>query len=163
MRAWVAFWVLGMSLQGVAPSTWAADAVEVLLSPDRQGVEVDRRMLLAIYAGRVSSWPDGRPIRVFTFPDDHPLHAQFCRQLLSTYPYVLRNAWDKLVYTGTGFAPTMVTSEAEMRRRIQNTAGAIGYASEASRPDAAEPQSKTGESSRALARGLLVLQQGVQP
>lgn len=105
----------------------AEPSLRVITSPDRSGQSVDRKLLLSIYIGRVSTWPDGRPISVFTLPDAHPLHVQFCRQLLGTYPYVLRNAWDKLVYTGTGFTPTIVASEEEMRKRVENTPGAIGY------------------------------------
>jgi ABC-type phosphate transport system substrate-binding protein len=104
-----------------------AQDVQVILAPDREATVPDRRLLLSIYIGRVTLWPDGRPVRVFTLADDQSLHERFCRQMLGTYPYVLRNAWDKLVYTGTGFAPTVVANENEMRRRVQSTPGAIGY------------------------------------
>lgn len=111
------------------PSATASDEpdVRVITSADRSGEVVDRKLLLSIYIGRIGNWPDGKPITVFTLPDAHPLHTQFCRQLLGTYPYVLRNAWDKLVYTGTGFTPTPVRSEEEMSRRIASTPNAIGY------------------------------------
>lgn len=105
----------------------AQQDVRVILSPERAPLTPERRLLLSIYIGRVTLWPDGQPIRVFTLADDQPLHERFCRELLGTYPYVLRNAWDKLVYTGTGFAPTVVADEREMRRRVQSTPGAIGY------------------------------------
>ncbi len=111
----------------LAASAVGAQDVQVILAPDREATVPDRRLLLSIYIGRVTLWPDGRPIRVFTLADDQTLHERFCRQLLGTYPYVLRGAWDKLVYTGTGFAPTVVANEREMRRHVLNTPGAIGY------------------------------------
>jgi hypothetical protein len=43
------------------------------------------------------------------------------------YSYVLRRAWDRMVFTGTGFAPTVVQSEREMIERVRSTPGAIGY------------------------------------
>ncbi len=46
------------------------------------------------------------------------------------YSYVLRAAWDRMVFTGTGLAPTVVRSEEEMRRRVRETPGAIGYVSD---------------------------------
>jgi len=109
----------------------AADppAVEIITSADRNGAVVDRSLLRAAFTMRLRQWPDGRPLRVFVLPDGHPLHDRFCRELLGTYPYVLRNAWDRMVYTGTGFAPVTVSSEEEMRRRVQTTPGAIGYIS----------------------------------
>ncbi|MEQ1440610.1 hypothetical protein AAG565_14725 [Fontimonas sp. SYSU GA230001] len=111
------------------PAPAADPDVQIILSSDHDGVQVDRKLLLSVYIGRVTTWPDGKPIRVFTLADDHPLHVQFARQMLGTYPYVLRNAWNKLVYTGTGFAPTTVSNEQEMRRRVSETPGAIGYVS----------------------------------
>jgi hypothetical protein len=66
---------------------------------------------------------------VFVLPDGDPLHVEFCREQLGTFPYVLRATWDRLVYTGTGIAPEVVANEKEMRRRVAMTRGAIGYVS----------------------------------
>jgi ABC-type phosphate transport system substrate-binding protein len=112
---------------GMSAPAVAEPAVQVILSSDHSEVQVDRKLLLSVYIGRITTWPDGKPIRVFTLADDNPVHVQFTRQMLGTYPYVLRNAWNKLVYTGTGFAPTTVANEQEMRRRVSETPGAIGY------------------------------------
>lgn len=104
-----------------------AGGVEVITNPDHAAVTLDRSLLRAVFTMRMRQWPDGRPLRVFVFADDHPLHDRFSRELLGTYPYVLRNAWDRVVYTGTGLAPVVVNSEDEMRRRVLGTPGAIGY------------------------------------
>lgn len=106
----------------------AADT-QVILSPDRANAPVSRDVLRAIFTTRLRQWPDGTPIRVFVLPDDHPLHDQFCREHLGMYPYVLREIWDRLQFTGTGLAPTQVYSENEMRSRVRSTPGAIGYVS----------------------------------
>ena len=120
--------LLFLLLLNAAP---AADppAIEIITSADRSGMVADRALLRAAFTMRLRQWPDGKPLRVFVLPDNHPLHDRFCRELLGTYPYVLRNAWDRMVYTGTGFAPVTVSSEEEMRRRVQATPGAIGYIS----------------------------------
>jgi hypothetical protein len=76
---------------------------------------------------RVREWPDGSPIRVFVLPDDNPLSDTFYRERLGMYSYVLRRAWDRMVFTGTGFAPTVVRSEQEMIERVRSTPGAIGF------------------------------------
>lgn len=118
-------WPLTGAALGAAPPS-----VEILTSADRVGASpLDRALLRAAFTMRLRQWPDGRPMRVFVLPDNHPLHDRFCRELLGTYPYVLRTAWDRMVYTGTGFAPVVVSSEDEMRRRVQATPGAIGYVS----------------------------------
>ncbi|WP_295447149.1 hypothetical protein [uncultured Thiodictyon sp.] len=80
---------------------------------------------------RLQQWPNGRPIRVFVLPDDDPLHIAFVKNILGLFPYQLRSAWDRQVFSGTGQAPTKVASEAEMLQRIATIPDAIGYASAA--------------------------------
>lgn len=101
--------------------------LEVIVSPSLKSVELDRSLLRAVFTMRLRKWPDGSPIRVFVLPDDNPLSDRFYREQLGMYSYVLRRAWDRMVFTGTGFAPTVVQSEEEMRERVRSTAGAIGF------------------------------------
>jgi len=122
---WPLLSLLLLLLAQQAPAV--AGSVEVITHPDHGSVSIDRSLLRAMFTMRVRQWPDGRPLRVFVFADDHPLHDRFSRELLGTYPYVLRTVWDRMVYTGTGLAPVVVASEDEMRRRVQATPGAIGY------------------------------------
>ena len=125
----LAHWGLAACLAllcAVAPLQ-AEEVIKVITNADEANTKVDRDMLRAIYLIRVQHWPDGRPIRVFVLPDDDPLHDRFAREVLATYPYVLRSTWDRIVFTGTGLAPIMVKSEQEMRERVMTTPGAIGY------------------------------------
>lgn len=116
---------LVLALHGIA----AAGTVEIITSEDHPGVSMDRSRIRAIFSVRLRQWPDGSPVRVFVLPDGDPLHLRFCREQLGTFPYVLRASWDRLVYTGTGIAPEIVSSEREMRERVASTRGAIGYIS----------------------------------
>ena len=106
-----------------------AQSVQILVNPDQASVPLDRDLLRAIFTMRLRSWPNGPPVRVFVLPDSDPLSDQFYREQLGMYSYILRAAWDRMVFTGTGFAPTIVRSEEEMRERVRKTPGAIGYAS----------------------------------
>jgi ABC-type phosphate transport system substrate-binding protein len=118
----------------------ADDTVEVITHSDRAGILIERPLLRSIFTMRIRQWPDGTPTRVFVLADDSSVHDRFCREQLGTYPYVLRQTWDRLVYTGTGFAPTQVRSEEEMRQRVLVTPGAIGYLGPA--PAGATPPSQ---------------------
>jgi hypothetical protein len=112
----------------IAPVGMAtAPSVEVLVNPSQEHVSLDRDLLRGIFSMRVREWPDGQPIRVFVLPDDNAVTDLFDRENLGIYPYVLRAAWDRMVFTGTGLAPTVVKTEQEMRERIRTTPGAIGY------------------------------------
>jgi hypothetical protein len=104
-----------------------AGSVDIIVSPDQAGTPIDRTLLRAIFTMRLRQWPDGTPVRVFVLPDHDAVTDLFCREQLGTYPYVMRATWDRVVFTGTGLAPTVVGSEREMRARIGITHGAIGY------------------------------------
>ena len=113
----------------LAVQTASAGTVEVITSPDLSDVDLSRPALRSIFTMRQREWPNGTPVRVFVLPDSHPSHDQFCREQLGIYPYVLRSLWDRMVFAGTGLAPTVVNSEQEMRNKVQSTQGAIGYVS----------------------------------
>jgi hypothetical protein len=106
-----------------------AQSAQIILGPGLEDVMVDRDLLRAIFTMRLRAWPEGPPIRVFVLPDSDPLSDRFYREQLGMYSYMLRAAWDRMVFTGTGFAPTIVRSEEEMRERVSRTPGAIGYVS----------------------------------
>jgi len=81
----------------------------------------------AIFSMRLRRWPNGTPVVVFVMKSDSPIHAEFCKAVLNIYPHQLQAAWDRMVYSGTGKAPTVVNTEEEMRALVAATPGAIGY------------------------------------
>lgn len=73
-------------------------------------------------------WSDtGRSVKVFVLPSRHPLHKQFAKQKIGSFPHVLNAIWDRHVYSGSGQRPTEVKDEREMQEAISTTQGAIGY------------------------------------
>jgi hypothetical protein len=124
LTAWL---VLGLLCFLCLPANAMAGSVDILISPDQAKNHLDRTLLRAIFAMRLRQWPDGTAVHVFVLPDHDAATDRFCREQLGTYPYVMRDTWDRMVFTGTGLAPTVVASEQEMRERIRSTPGAIGY------------------------------------
>lgn len=118
--------LLLLMLSATTPAEETA-TVQVIVSPALAAVPLDRSLLRAVFTMRVRQWPDGSPVRVFVLPDDNPLSDRFYREQLGMYSYVLRNAWDRMVFTGTGLAPTVVSSEKEMNELVRTTPGAIGF------------------------------------
>lgn len=78
---------------------------------------------------RLTEWPNGTPVRVFVLPDNNSRHIRVSKTVLGLYPYQLRRAWDRQVFSGTGQAPTTLSDEHEMLERVASTPGAIGYSS----------------------------------
>jgi ABC-type phosphate transport system substrate-binding protein len=112
-----------------APNLARAEEAEIIVNPALADVPLDRDLLRAIFTMRLRAWPNGPRIHVFVLPDSNPLSDQFYREELGIYAYMLRAAWDRMVFTGTGQAPTIVQTEEEMRARVRSTPGAIGFVS----------------------------------
>lgn len=88
---------------------------------------ISRYTLLSIFSMRLRSWPDGQEIRVFVLPDQYPANDSFIKQELGIFPYQLKNIWDRLVFSGAGQAPVIVSSPQEMLQKVRSVPGAIGY------------------------------------
>jgi len=108
-----------------------AEVYAVAVNPSISEQTISRNALRAILGMRLQVWPDGNPIKVFVLPDDDPIHTGFSKEVINVFPYQLRAAWDRLVFSGTGQAPIEVRTEEEMRIKIAATPGAIGYLREA--------------------------------
>jgi len=103
------------------------NAQELVVHPSVIQQEISRNTLRAIFGMRLRKWPDGRAIKVFVLKDDAPHHIEFSKSILHMFPYQLRRAWDRQVYSGTGQSPNEVTSLKEMLEKLANTPGAVGY------------------------------------
>jgi ABC-type phosphate transport system substrate-binding protein len=116
--------LLGIIYADIARAT---EPYEIVTNPGVNEKTLSKSSLRAIFGMRLHTWPDGTAVRVFVMPDDAPLHAAFSKEKLNVFPYQLRSAWDRLVFSGTGQAPGTVTSPEEMLAKIASTPGAIGY------------------------------------
>lgn len=119
-----AYLLLGVIYAGIAGAT---EPYEIVTYPGVKEKTLSKSSLRAIFGMRLHTWPDGTAIRVFVMPDDAPLHAAFSKEKLNVFPYQLRSAWDRLVFSGTGQAPDTVNSVEEMLAKVASTPGAIGY------------------------------------
>lgn len=102
-------------------------AVEIISHPDVTARELSVSTARAMFGMRQTVWPDGTPVRVFVLPEQNSLHGSFCKEILNLYPYQLSQSWNRLVYSGTGQAPTIVASEQDMLAKVAAIPGAIGY------------------------------------
>lgn len=117
-----------LMLAALCLSTAQAEGnVGVIVNAANPVGELNRTTVRSIFSMRVRQWPDGTPITVFVLPDRDEQHRRFCTEVLRVYPYVLRDTWDRLVFTGTGQAPVQVASAKELERMVGLVRGAIGY------------------------------------
>lgn len=128
-RGWLSGSYVVLSLL-IACSLWTGNsqAVELIAHPSVRSKTISTNEARSLFYMRNREWPDGTPVTVFVFKDEHPLHRQFSKQRLHLFPYRLRRVWDRHLFSGTGRIPEVVEDRAEMISRIASTPGAIGYA-----------------------------------
>ncbi len=104
-----------------------AQADFVIVNPDVEIDAITSQNLRSIFTMRASRWGNGRPVHVFTLPDRHPIHRNFVKTHLQMFPYQLRIIWDRSVFSGSGYPPSLVPSPQEMIDNVRTKSGAIGY------------------------------------
>jgi ABC-type phosphate transport system substrate-binding protein len=104
-----------------------ASEVVMVVNPSVPMQSVTRSFAQAMFGMRVPQWPGDGDTKIYVLPDRHPLHEEFCKKVLDIFPYQLRLAWERQVFSGTGQAPIEVASEEEMLERVASTPGSIGY------------------------------------
>ncbi len=126
--AWLCLLTGLLSLPAAAEGPAAGPVpVEVIAHPSVDESFLNRSYLRSVFTLRVRTWPNGEPVRIFVMADADDVHSRFAREVLGTYPYVLRRTWDRSMFTGTGLVPERVDNLEEMRRRVLTTPGAVGY------------------------------------
>jgi len=106
-----------------------AYATDIVVNQSVPESEYSLNKTRAIFTMRQRFWSNGEKIRVFTLVDKHSLHKSFTKNKLHMFPHQLRRVWDRMVFSGTGQAPTVVQTEEEMLGKIAITPNAIGYLS----------------------------------
>ncbi len=116
---------VGAALCCVSLHAWPQD---LIAHRDADVETLTRNEARLFFTMRLKNWPNGTLVKVFVLPDNNALHNRFSNEVLGLYPYQLRRVWDRQIFSGTGQAPTTVSSEQEMLDRVATTPGAIGYA-----------------------------------
>lgn len=101
--------------------------IVLAVNPSIAQNHISRSFSRQIFSMKAKQWADGSPVVVFVLPDRNTQHLIFAKEILETFPYKLRSAWDRQVFSGTGQAPREVADIEQMRMNIANTPGAIGY------------------------------------
>ena len=123
----ICFCVLLSCFLFVTAEVQAHEHYHIVTHSDVSEKSVSVNVLRAIFSMRLRNWSDGSLIKVFVLADNDDLHHDFSKERLNVFPYQLRLAWDRLVFSGTGQAPVSVSSYEEMLAMVAGTPGAIGY------------------------------------
>tara|TARA_A200000159_G_scaffold164804_2_gene196420 strand:- start:301 stop:768 length:468 start_codon:yes stop_codon:yes gene_type:complete len=122
LLVWIgAFWT------ATARAETPAQPIAVVVNQSVDITTLTPAQLRMIFAGRTQFWPDGSRISVFVLSSQSDVHQRFCRDLLNIYPYQLERIWQRVVYSGQGEAPEIISTTQALQDIIGQTPGAIGY------------------------------------
>lgn len=120
-------WLLFGALLTLAQAAFATP--KIVLNESVEFTNLDSAYLNQIFAMQIRKWPSGQAIQVFILPSTSSLHRKFVIDRLKIQAHQLDRIWNRMLFTGTGKAPTVVDSEDAMLQMIQTTPGAVGYVS----------------------------------
>ena len=121
-----------LSLAGLSPLTAQSGNstdVVVIVHPNSTVETLSQASLRAIFGMRNRTWQGGQSVKVFVYEDKDPIHIEFTKNTLKTFPYNLRRIWERRIYSGTGQSPTTLSTQDEMVEMVSKTENAIGYIS----------------------------------
>ena len=108
-------------------------ATEVVVNKSVSTSGYSKADIRAIFTMQKRRWSNNKQIKVYTLPDNNPLHKDFVKNNLNMLTYHVRKVWDRMTFSGTGTAPVELESEQDMIDKIATTPDSIGYIN--SRPD----------------------------
>jgi ABC-type phosphate transport system substrate-binding protein len=103
-----------------------ADVVAVV-STRSPVTALSKNQLLDIFLGRANRYPDGTPASPIDQAEGSPLRDEFYIKVAGQTAAQMLAYWSKIIFTGRGQPPPTVSNDAEMKKRIRDITGAIGY------------------------------------
>ncbi len=119
----VTLW-MGMGIFGEVE----VEAVGIVVNQANSVSTINSRILMEIYLGKRTLWPDGRAIRLAVLKEGK-VHEKFLKEVVKKNPSQFALHWQGATFTGTGVAPKEFSTEEEMRTFVSANPGAVGYIS----------------------------------
>ena len=94
------------------PACAFAGTAVIVNSDNSSGIDIDT--VKKIYLGKAKAFPDGSRAIPLTFEQGNPVRDAFNMNILGKSESQYSAFWSKLVFTGRGTPPEMISSEDEM-------------------------------------------------
>ena len=120
--------LMGAALFGLAAVPGRAAEIKVVANASIAGSSVSSDDLKRVFLATKTILSDGSHVEPVLLKSG-PAHEAFIKQYLGKTAAALESYYRGLVFTGRGFMPKTVASEAELVDLVSKTKGAIGYVS----------------------------------
>lgn len=105
-----------------------ADIV-VIVNPANQDA-ISKADVRRMYMGKTSQFPNGSKVKAVNYDAENTIRHAFDKALLKRDSAQIQALWAKLVFTGQGVPPSVLSSSQEALEFVKANPDAIGYVSE---------------------------------
>jgi ABC-type phosphate transport system substrate-binding protein len=113
-----------LSLIGASYSALAD--IAVVVHPNNSNA-LDESSISRLFLGKSQSFPDGSSAKPVNQEDSAAITDDFNDKVLNKSAAQLKAYWSKLVFTGKGIPPEVVSSDADVIKLVASDPNAIGY------------------------------------
>jgi ABC-type phosphate transport system substrate-binding protein len=115
-----------------APAEEPADFV-VIASPGRHEVSLRREELSRIFLRKQTLWPEGGEVEPVDQLPDHGIREHFTKFVHQRQLKSILYFWQQQIFSGRGYPPPMLESDAAVVEYVARAPGAVGYVSRGTR------------------------------
>lgn len=109
----------------LSQNAWSEE-VYIVANKDLNVSSIDKKELTKIYLGK-SSMLESSKIEPLALPSDSKDHIYFTENILNKDPQKYERYWARLVFTGKGNPPKVISQENERLSYVKNNREAIFY------------------------------------
>ncbi|MGD8220723.1 phosphate ABC transporter substrate-binding protein [Pseudomonas thivervalensis] len=121
----IGFAVAGLVLCAASAAVKADVVVIVAVSSPVKALA--RNQVADIFLGKTSRFPGGGQAIPIDLREDSPTRDEFYTTFTGKSAAQLKAHWSKIIFTGRGQPPQAVSSGAEVKKRLAENPGTIGY------------------------------------
>ena len=127
--------ISALLLVAEVPTQAALASDFVVIVNKANSASVDKATVAKIYSGEMVAWPDGAKVAPVDLPEDNPIRASFCTDMLGKTIANVKALWAQLVFSGRALPPKQVASDDDVKKLVAANKGAIGYIKASSADD----------------------------
>lgn len=105
-----------------------ANAGSIVVHPSNNDT-LSKDQVARIFLGKLKEFPSGETASPVSLAENTDVTQKFVSDILKKSPAQLKSYWAKLIFTGQGEPPVMLSSEDELIKKVASTPGMIGFVS----------------------------------
>lgn len=130
----------GETLAATTPTN-DRDNFLVIVHPRNPHSTLEQRFVADALLKKITTWPDGEPIRPVDLDRDSATRREFTERVLNRSPLGVRSYWQQIIFAGRGVPPPEQASDDAVVRFVLRYPGALGYVSAGTDLHGAKPVS----------------------